>query len=89
MLHLRLPRGAQIEIEYNLRMPSMRAIVRQVRSLGYKVIVRPYQGKYWQDRNTFGSTPYQGVGSHTLNIYPPLLILNITRTKLQLNDSGK
>ncbi len=42
---LLLPRGAQIEIEYNPRRPSIRTIVRQVEALGYTVLVRPFQGR--------------------------------------------
>ena len=40
-----LPRGGQIEIEYNPHRPSIRTIVRQVETLGYWVSVRPYQGQ--------------------------------------------
>jgi len=40
-----LPQGAQIEIEYNLRWPSIRTIVRQVDALGYWVSVKPFRGQ--------------------------------------------
>ena len=60
-----LPWVAQVEIEYNTCMPSIWAIVRQVVSLGYWVFVTPYQGKYWTDRNTPGST-HQHVGSYII-----------------------
>jgi hypothetical protein len=60
---LLLPRGAHIEIEYNPRRPSIRTIVRQVKALGYWVVVRPrdYQ-PFWQDINTH---------AYLLLIYPP------------------
>ena len=40
-----LPQGAQIEIEYNPRRPSIRTIVRQVDALGYWVSVKPFRGQ--------------------------------------------
>ena len=63
-----LPWGAQIEIEYNLRRPSIRTIVRQVEVLGYWVIVGPFQGQ--REIINRGFT-YQRVGAHLLLIYPP------------------
>ena len=69
---LLLPRGKQIEIEYNLRRPSTQTIVRQVEALGYTVLVRPAQYQhFWQDINTHGFTS-QHIGVHILLIYPPL-----------------
>jgi hypothetical protein len=66
-----LPRGAQIEIEYNPRRPSIRTIVRQVEALGYRVVVRPrnYQSVY-TDINNQGLTSHR-LGSHLVLIYPP------------------
>ncbi len=64
---LLLPRGEQIEIEYNPRWPSIRTIVRQVEALGYTVLVRPFQGR--QEENSQGFTS-QRVGAHLLLIYP-------------------
>jgi len=63
-----LPRGAQIEIEYNPRRPSIRKIVRQVETLGYWVSVRPYQSQQEIINQGFTS---QRVGAHVLLIYPP------------------
>ncbi len=65
---LLLPRGAQIKIEYNLRRPSIRTIVRQVEALGYTVLVRPFWGR--QEVNSQGFTS-QCLGAHLLLIYPP------------------
>ena len=62
-----LPRGAQIEIEYNPRRPSIRTIVRQVEALRYWVSVEPFRGQ--QDIINGGFTP-QHVGAHVLRIYP-------------------
>ena len=59
--------GAQIEIEYNPHRPSMRTIVRQVETLGYWVIVRPYEGQREIINRGFTS---QHVGAHVLLIYP-------------------
>ena len=61
-----LPRGAQIEIEYNPRRPSIRTIVRQVEALGYWVSVEPFQGQ--RDIINGGFTS-QRVGAHVLLIY--------------------
>ena len=63
-----LPRGAQIEIEYNLRRPSIWTIVRQVEALGYTVLVRPLRGR--QEEHTHGFTS-QCVGTYLVLIYPP------------------
>jgi len=63
-----LPRGAQIEIEYNPPRPSIWTIVRQVETLGYWVSVRPYQG---QREIINGGFTLQRVGAHVLLIYPP------------------
>ena len=63
-----LPWGAQIEIEYNLRWPSIRTIVRQVEVLGYWVIVGPFQCQREIINRGFTS---QRVGAHLLLIYPP------------------
>jgi len=60
-----LPRGAQIEIEYNLLRRS--TIVRQVEALGYWVSVEPFQGQ-WDIIN--GGFTSQRVGAHVLRIYP-------------------
>ncbi len=65
---LLLPRGAQIEIEYNPLRPSIRTIVRQVEALGYTVFVRPFWGR--REENSQGFTS-QRVGAHLLLIYPP------------------
>ncbi len=65
---LLLPRGAQIEIEYNPRWPSIRTIVRQVEALGYTVLVRLFQGR--REENSQGFTS-QRVGAFLLLIYPP------------------
>ena len=62
-----LPRGAQIEIEYNARRPSIRTIVRQVKALGYWVSVEPFRGQ--RDIINGGFTS-QRVGAHVLCIYP-------------------
>ncbi len=62
------PRGAQIEIEYNPRRPSIRTIVRQVEALGYTVLVRPFRGRQEEISQGFTS---QRVGAHLLLIYPP------------------
>jgi hypothetical protein len=62
-----LPHGAQIEIEYNPRWPSIRTIVRQVEALGYWVRVEPFPGH--QDIIKGGFTS-QRVGAHVLLIYP-------------------
>jgi hypothetical protein len=64
-----LPRGAQIEIEYNPHRPSIWTIVRQVETLGYWVSVRPYQDQ--RDIINGGFTS-QRVGAHVLLIYSPL-----------------
>ncbi len=64
-----LPRGAQIEIEYNPRRPSIRTIVRQVKALEYTVLVRPFWGRWEENSQGFKS---QRVGAHLLLIYPPL-----------------
>ena len=37
-----LTRGEQIKIEYNPLWPSIRAIIHQVETLGYRVLVRPF-----------------------------------------------
>ena len=63
-----LPRGAQIEIEYNPHRPSIRTIVRQVEALGYWVIVGPFWGQREIINRGFTS---QRVGAHLLLIYPP------------------
>jgi hypothetical protein len=63
-----LPRGGQIEIEYNPRQPSIRTIVRQMETLGYWVSVRPYQGQRDIINEGFKS---QRVDAHVLLIYPP------------------
>ncbi len=63
-----LPRGAQIEIEYNPRQPNIRTIVHQVEALGYWVSVKPFRGQ--QDIINGGFTS-QRVGAHVLLIYPP------------------
>jgi hypothetical protein len=65
---LLLPRGAQIETEYNPRRPSIRTIVRQVEALGYTVLVRPFQGR--RDKNSQGFTS-QCIEAHLLLIYLP------------------
>jgi hypothetical protein len=65
---LLLPWGAQIEIEYNPRRPSIRTIVRQVEALGYTVLVRPFRGR--REENSQGFTS-QRVGAHLLPVYPP------------------
>ncbi len=65
---LLLPRGAQIEIEYNPRQPSIWTIVCQVEALGYTVLVRPFRGR--REENSQGFTS-QRVGAHLLLIYPP------------------
>jgi hypothetical protein len=62
-----LPRGGQIEIEYNPRRPSICTIVRQVETLGYWVSVRPYQGQQEIINQGFTS---QRIGAHVLHIYP-------------------
>ena len=64
---LLLPRGAQIEVEYNPRRPSIRTIVRQVEALGYWVSVEPFRGQ--RDIINGGFTS-QRVGAHVLRIYP-------------------
>ncbi len=63
-----LPRGAQIKIEYNPRRPSIRTIVHQVETLGYTVLVRPFQGRWEENSQGFTS---QRVGAHLLLLYPP------------------
>jgi hypothetical protein len=60
------PQGAQIEIEYNLRRPSIQTIVCQVETLGYWVSVEPFQGQ--RDIINRGFTS-QHVGAHVLLIY--------------------
>jgi hypothetical protein len=65
---LSLPQGAQIEIEYNLRRPSIRTIVRQVEALGYWVIVEPFQN---QPDIINGGFTSQRVGAHVLRITYP------------------
>jgi hypothetical protein len=61
-----LPQGAQIEIEYNPRRPSIRTIIRQVEALGYWVSVEPFQG---QRDIINGSFTSQRVGAHVLLMY--------------------
>jgi hypothetical protein len=63
-----LPRGAQIEIEYNPRRPSIQTIVRQVEALGYTVLARPFRGRGEENSQGFTS---QRIGAHLLLIYPP------------------
>ncbi len=65
---LLLPRGAQIEIEYNPHWPSIRTIVRQLEALGYTFLVRPFRGR-WEEISQ--SCTSQRVGAHLLLIYPP------------------
>ncbi len=65
---LLLPWGAQIEIDYNPRRPSIRTIVHQVEALGYTVLVRPFWGR--REENSQGFTS-QRVGGYLLLIYPP------------------
>ena len=66
-----LPRGAQIEVEYNPRRPSIQTIVRQVEALGYWVVVRPrHHQPFYRDINNHSFTS-QRVGTHLLFIYPP------------------
>ena len=68
---LLLPRGAQIEIEYNPRRPSIRTIVRQVEALGYRVVVRPWNHQpFYRDINNQGLTSHR-LGSYLVLIYPP------------------
>jgi hypothetical protein len=68
---LLLPRGAQIEVEYNPRRPSIRTIVSQVEALGYRVVVRPGNHQpFYQDINNQGFTSHR-LGSYLLLIYPP------------------
>jgi hypothetical protein len=67
---LSLPQGAQIEIEYNPRCPSIRTIVCQVEARGYRVIVEPFQN---QPDIINGGFTSQRVGVHVLlitYIYP-------------------
>ncbi len=64
---LSLPQGAQIEIEYNPRRPSIRTIVRQVEALGYWVSVEPFRDQLDIINGGFTS---QRVGAHVLLIYP-------------------
>ena len=64
-----LSRGAQIEMEYNMRRLSIRTIVRQVEALGYWVSVEPFQGQ--RDIINGGFTS-QRVGAHVLLIYQHL-----------------
>ena len=52
--------GAQIEIEYNPRRPSIWTIVRQVEALEYWVSVEPFNGAFTS----------QHVGEHVLLLYP-------------------
>ena len=63
-----LPQGAQIEIEYNPRRPSIRTIVRQVEALGYRVIVEPFRN---QPDIINGGFTSQRVGAHVLRITYP------------------
>jgi hypothetical protein len=63
------PRGAQIEIEYNPRRPSIWTIVRQVEAIGYTVLVRPFRGRQEEISQGFTS---QRVGAHLLLFFPPL-----------------
>ena len=65
---LSLPHGAQIEIEYNPRRPSIRTIVRQVEALGYRVIVEPFRN---QPDIINGGFTSQRVGAHVLRITSP------------------
>ncbi len=65
---LSLPQGAQIEIEYNPRWPSIRTIVSQVEALGYWVIVEPFRDE--PDIINGGFTS-QRVGAHVLLITYP------------------
>jgi hypothetical protein len=65
---LSLPHGAQIEIEYNPRRPSIRTIVRQVEALGYQVIEEPFQN---QPDIINGGFTSQRVGAHVLRITSP------------------
>jgi hypothetical protein len=65
---LSLPQGAQIEIEYNPCRPSIRAIVRQVKALGYQVIVEPFRN---QPDIINGDFTSQHVGTHVLLITYP------------------
>ena len=68
---LLLPRGAQIEVEYNPRRPSIRTIVSQVEALGYRVVVRPLNHQpFHRDINNRGLTSHR-LGLHLLLIYPP------------------
>ncbi len=62
-----LPQGAQIEIEYNPRRPSIWTIVRQVKALGYLVSVEPFRD---QPDIINGGFTSQRVGEHFLLIYP-------------------
>ena len=65
---LSLPQGAQIEIEYNPRRPSIRTIVRQVEALGYQVIEEPFRN---QPDIINGGFTSQRVGAHVLRITSP------------------
>ncbi len=65
---LSLPQGAQIEIEYNPRWPSIRTIVRQVEALGYRVIVERFRN---QPDIINGGFTSQRVGAHVLRITYP------------------
>jgi hypothetical protein len=65
---LSLPQGAQIEIEYNPRRPSIRTIVRHVEALGYRVIVEPFRDQLDFINEGFAS---QHVGAHVLLITYP------------------
>ena len=65
---LSLPHGAQIEIEYNPRRPSIRTIVRQVEALGYQVIEEPFRN---QPDIINGGFTSQRVGAHVLRITYP------------------
>jgi hypothetical protein len=65
---LSLPQGAQIEIEYNPRRPSIRTIVRQVKAFGYRVIVEPFRN---QPDIINGGFTSQRIGAHVLRITYP------------------
>ena len=64
-----LTRGEQIEKWYNPHRPSIRAIVQQVETHGYRVLVRLFRGQPWQDIIDRNFT-YQRLGSQLLIIYP-------------------
>ena len=65
---LSLPQGATIEIEYNLRRPSIWTIVCQVEALGYQVIVEPFRN---QPDIINGGFTSQRIGAHVLRITSP------------------